>query len=98
MLAEEVDFVIGVDTHRDEHMLAVVAADTGAIVAEGSVSADARGYRQALAIVEDRAPGRRVWAIEGTGSYLVDPSRSVKTKVTVPEGCSIARGSSVSRG
>jgi len=69
MLAEEVDFVIGVDTHRDAHVWAVVVADTGAIIAEGSVSADTRGYRQALAIVEDRAPGCRVWAVEGTGSY-----------------------------
>ncbi len=35
MLAEEVDFVIGVDTHRDAHVWAVLVADTGAIVAEG---------------------------------------------------------------
>ncbi len=26
MLADEVDYVLGVDTHRDEHVLAVVAA------------------------------------------------------------------------
>jgi transposase len=69
MLAEEVDFVIGVDTHRDAHVWAVLVAGTGAIVAEGSVSADARGYRQALTIVADRAPSCRVWAVEGTGSY-----------------------------
>ena len=28
MLAEQVDHVIGVDTHRDQHRLAVVAAPT----------------------------------------------------------------------
>ncbi len=33
MLADEVDYVIGVDTHRDEHVLAVVTAPAGAVVA-----------------------------------------------------------------
>ena len=28
MLADEVDYVIGVDTHRDQHTLAVVVAPT----------------------------------------------------------------------
>lgn len=32
MLADEVDFVIGVDTHRDAHALAVVAAATDGVV------------------------------------------------------------------
>ena len=48
MLADEVDYVVGVDTHRDEHVLAVVAAPTGAVVAQRSVAANARGYAQAL--------------------------------------------------
>ena len=29
MLADELDYVLGVDTHRDEHVLAVVAATAG---------------------------------------------------------------------
>jgi hypothetical protein len=29
MLADELDYVLGVDTHRDEHVLAVVTARTG---------------------------------------------------------------------
>jgi len=29
MLADELDYVLGVDTHRDEHVLAVVAAPAG---------------------------------------------------------------------
>ena len=36
MLADEVDYVIGVDTHRDQHVLAVLAekaAEAGAVVA-----------------------------------------------------------------
>ena len=66
MLADALDVVIGVDTHRDRHALAVVDARTGALGAEHEISADLRGYRQAAAICEGRA---RAWAIEGTGAY-----------------------------
>ena len=31
MLADELDYVVGVDTHRDEHVLAVLAAPAGAV-------------------------------------------------------------------
>ncbi len=69
MLADEVDYVLGVDTHRDEHVLAVVAAPVGAVLARDVVQADVRGYRKALRFAKRVAPGRRAWAIEGTGSY-----------------------------
>jgi transposase len=69
MLADEVDYVVGVDTHRDEHVLAVVAAAAGAVVAGHAVRASARGYRETLRFAERYAAGRRAWAIEGTGSY-----------------------------
>jgi len=69
MLADELDYVLGVDTHRDEHVLAVVAAPAGAVLAREVVHADARGYGEALRFAERVAPGRRAWAIEGTGSY-----------------------------
>ena len=69
MLADEVDYVVGVDTHRDEHVLAVVAAAAGAVVAGHAVRASARGYREMLRFAERYAAGRRAWAIEGTGSY-----------------------------
>jgi transposase len=68
MLADELDYVIGVDSHRDRHALALLAA-SGVIEAEWALPADADGYWQALALAEERAPGRRVWAIEGTGCY-----------------------------
>ena len=32
MLADELDYVIGVDTHRDEHVLAVVTAPAGGVL------------------------------------------------------------------
>jgi transposase len=69
MVADEVDYVIGVDTHRDEHVLAAVTAPSGAVVAGKAVRADARGYRAALRFAARYAVGRRAWAIEGSGSY-----------------------------
>jgi transposase len=69
MVADEVDYVIGVDTHRDEHMLAAVTAPAGAVVAGEAVGADVRGYRATLRFAARYAAGRRVWAIEGSGSY-----------------------------
>jgi transposase len=69
MLADEVDFVVGVDPHRDSHALAVVDVVSGAVVFEATVVADSDGYARALASVDEHAAGRRAFAIEGTGSY-----------------------------
>jgi transposase len=69
MVADEVDYVIGVDTHRDEHVLAAVTAPAGAVVAGEAVAADARGYRATLRFAARYADGQRAWAIEGSGSY-----------------------------
>jgi transposase len=69
MLADELDYLLGVDTHRDEHVLVVVTAPTGAVVGGAAAPASARGYRELLRVAEQYAPGRRAWAIEGTGSY-----------------------------
>src|SRR5437867_745716 len=69
MLADELDYVLGVDPHRDAHALAVVDAKTGAAVFEARVAASGRGFAQALRWAERQAPGRRCWAIEGTGCY-----------------------------
>ena len=69
MVADEVDYVVGVDTHRDQHVLAVVVAPTGAVVARREVAANARGYAQALRVADEHAAGARVWAVEGAGHY-----------------------------
>jgi hypothetical protein len=50
MLADEVDYVIGIDRHRGQHTLAVVVASTGAVVAQSSFRANGRGYVAALAL------------------------------------------------
>jgi uncharacterized protein YfiM (DUF2279 family) len=62
MLADELDYVLGVDTHRDEHVIAVVTAPAGAVVARRAIGADGRGYREALRFAEQVAAGRRAWA------------------------------------
>jgi transposase len=46
-----------------------VQAGTGAAVFGAQVAASERGYAQALRLAGREAPGRRTWAIEGTGSY-----------------------------
>ncbi len=69
MLADELDYVVGVDTHRDQHVLAVVVVPTGAVIAQRSVAATTRGYAAALRFAEEFAPGARLWAIEGAGDY-----------------------------
>ncbi len=69
MVADEVDYVVGVDTHRDEHVLAVVVAPAGAVVAQRAVSTNGRGYGQALRFAREYATGARVWAVEGAGHY-----------------------------
>ena len=69
MLADELDYVVGVDTHRDEHVLAVITVPAGAVVAGAAAATSGRGYRELLRVAERHAPGRRVWAIEGSGSY-----------------------------
>ncbi|HEX7310886.1 MAG TPA: hypothetical protein VF232_06875 [Gaiellaceae bacterium] len=69
MLADELDYVIGVDTHRDQHTLAFVVAPTGAVLGRTVISANGRGYAQALRFADRHAGGVRVWSIEGAGHY-----------------------------
>ena len=68
MLADRVDAVIGVDTHHGTHTAAVVTP-TGGLVDHLTTRSDASGARRMLAFARRHAPDRRVWAIEGTGSY-----------------------------
>ena len=75
MLADELDCVIGVDTHRDQHTLAVIATSTGAVVAQTVVETSARGYATALRFAANTTGGARAWAIEGAGHYGAGLSR-----------------------
>jgi transposase len=69
MLADELDFIVGVDPHRDSHALAVIEVRTGVVVFETNVAADNSGYERALQLAQQHALGRRAFAVEGTGSY-----------------------------
>jgi transposase len=93
MLADEVDYVIGVDTHRDQHVLAVVVASSGGVIAQRSVRSNARGYAEAMRFAGDHAPGARVWAVEGAGHYGAGLARYLSSRgETVHEVGSTARG------
>ncbi len=56
MLADQLDYVIGVDPHRDSHALAVVEVRSGGVVFEATVAADSDGYARRCAR-EQHAPG-----------------------------------------
>ncbi len=66
MLADDLDVVIGVDTHKHTHTAAAVSA-TGAVLEQLTVRADPKGYRPLIAFGQRHEA--EVWAIEGTGSF-----------------------------
>jgi transposase len=69
MLAEHYDYVIGGDPDRDTIDLAILDAVTGRVRGHLTDKADGSGYQRLLAWARESAPGRRVWALEGTGSF-----------------------------
>jgi transposase len=79
MLAELVDAVIGVDTHRDTHQVEI-ARPTGAPIATTTITNDTHGYAQLLAFIAAHAPGPRLTvAVEGTRSYGLGVTRALRT-------------------
>jgi transposase len=79
MLTGRVDFVIGVDTHKYRHAAAVVDA-VGGVLADVEVETDRAGLKILLDWADARARGRRVWALEGTGSYGTGLTRELLHK------------------
>jgi transposase len=69
MLADQYDFVIGGDPDRDTVDLAVLDTGAGRVRAHLADTADGAGYRRMLAWADEHSPGRRIWALEGTGSF-----------------------------
>ena len=77
ILAELVDAVVGVDTHRDSHEVEI-AHPSGAVIATRRIDNDTSGYALLLAWILDHAPGPRlVVSIEGTRSYGIGLARAV---------------------
>lgn len=68
VLAKDIDYVIGVDTHKESHSAAVVNV-TGGVISALDVTATEAGYKRLLGLANRHALGRRAWAVEGTGSF-----------------------------
>src|SRR4051794_39570051 len=76
-LAEVVDAVVGVDTHRDVPQVEI-AGPTGSPIATATISNDDEGFAAFLAWVAAHAPGPQlVVAIEGSRSYGIGLARAV---------------------
>ena len=82
MLADDVAYVIGVDTHADTHSLALVEVQSRRTRRQLTIPASRRGYRQALRLVRGQAGDRRAWALEGTGSYGAGLARFLHERVS----------------
>jgi transposase len=77
MLADLVDAVVGVDTHRDTHQVEI-AHPTGTPIATITISNDSSGFAELLAWIVDHAPGPRLAvSIEGSRSYGLGLARAV---------------------
>ena len=68
IMADQAEYVIGVDTHRDQHAIAVLDRQ-GDVRHALRVRAEGPGYAAALRAASAHAPGRRLWAVESSGSY-----------------------------
>jgi transposase len=77
MLAEVIDAVIGIDTHRDSHEVEIADA-AGKPITTMQVSNDNGGFGQLLAAIAKVAPGPRVAVcIEGSRSYGIGLARAL---------------------
>lgn len=77
-LAEQVDAVVGGDTHRDTHALEI-ASPLGVPIATITIGNDEAGFAAALAWIGRYAPGPRVVVgLEGTRSYGIGLSRAMQ--------------------
>lgn len=80
-LAEVVDVVIGVDTHKHTHTAAVVAASTGGELDVLTAPADPDGYAAFVELADEHS-GLRAWAIESTGGYGAGLARHLRDWVS----------------
>ena len=76
-LAERVDAIVGIDTHRDTHE-AEIANAAGTAIATVQISNDSAGFTALLAWIAERIPGPRiVVSVEGTRSYGIGLARAL---------------------
>lgn len=81
MLADQVDVVIGADTHRDTHALALLSP-AGTLLAATTVANSAAGFAAALAWLGD-AIGQHSAAGAGAGSAPADDSAPARVVIGV---------------
>lgn len=94
-LIEDYNYVIGGDPDRDTVDLAVLDTATGRQLAHLEGPADGPGYDRMLRWAAKHAPGTRVWALEGTGSFaagLVEALSRTGEDVVEITGARRARG------
>jgi transposase len=76
IVADVVDAVVGVDTHRDSHE-AEMATPTGVPIATVRVSNTSEGFATLLAWIASHSPGpRTLIAVEGSRSYGIGLARA----------------------
>jgi transposase len=68
IVADQFEFIVGVDTHKQSHSVAVIDP-SGAVRSQLRASTDPGGLDRLVDTVRQAAPGRRLWAVEQTGSY-----------------------------
>jgi transposase len=77
MLAETVDAVIGIDTHRDSHEVEI-ADPAGRPIAVMRIGNDSAGFTRLLAAIAEVVPGPQVAVcIEGSRSYGIGLARAL---------------------
>src|SRR5215831_10494295 len=77
MLAETVDAVIGIDTHRDTHEVEIADA-AGKPIAVMRIGNDSAGFARLLAAIAAVAPGPRVAVcMEGSRSFGIGLARAL---------------------
>jgi transposase len=78
-LAEQVDAVVGGDTHRDTHTLEITSP-IGSPIASVTIPNTDAGFAAALTWITRHAPGSRVVVgLEGTRSYGIGLARALKS-------------------
>jgi transposase len=80
MMMDDVDLVVGVDTHLDSHT-AAICDQRGRLLAERHVPTTPAGYSDLADWVSEAAgEGQVVWAIEGSRHYGLGLSRFLSTR------------------
>jgi transposase len=70
IVADQYDFVVGVDTHAASHTLALISADTGAVRQQAQFPANTAGLRRAVGWIQRHTQNATALiVIDGAGSY-----------------------------